>query len=412
MNERRDPFSAAQLEGLPLKNRFIRAGCYEGLSFEGEVTQELIHHHQNLAKGGIGMTTLAYACISPDGRTFADQIVMNQKALPGLRQFTEAIHAEGCAASIQLTHGGYFSDPHLAQGPALAPSKVYNSFRMRFARSMNQNDIQRVMTDFVQSALLAKEAGFDAVEIHAGHGYLLSQFLSPFTNRRKDQWGGDYKSRRQFPARVIAKVRDALGSDMPILVKMNVDDGIRGGLTLLEAVGAGRLFRKAGASLLIPSCGFTSKTPFYMLRGDVPLQEMARNRPSPGERVAARLFGAMAVKAYPFEPLFLQEPADALRRASGLPVAYIGGVTSAKDAKRLIELGFDFLQIGRATIRNPQLINDWAADEHAVSDCDHCNRCVAVMENRGLICVTSQEERGEASGMHLPNAHLIRSQSQ
>ncbi len=251
-----DPFSPVHLGGLKLQNRLIRSGCYEGFCRGGRVTEELIEHHRRVAEGGVGMTTLAYGCVSPEGRTFADQIVLSPESLPGLKKLADAVHLEGSAISIQLTHGGYFADPKVIGRKPLGASKVFNNYRLTYPVSMGDEEIAALIDSFKAASVLVKEAGFDAVEIHAGHGYMLSQFLSPYTNRRNDRWGGSAKKRCRFPASVVEAVRAAVGKDFPILVKMNVSDGISGGLEIEEAVIAASAFEKSGATALVPSCGF------------------------------------------------------------------------------------------------------------------------------------------------------------
>jgi len=386
-----NPFSGASLGGLKLRNRIIRSGCYEGFCREGEVTSELIEHHRRVAQGGIGMTTLAYGCVAPEGRTFADQIVIGPETVPGLKQLADAVHSEGSAVSIQLTHGGYFADPGVIKRKALGASKVFNNYRFAFPSPMDTRDISAVIDSFRSAAILVKEAGFDAVEIHAGHGYLLSQFLSPYTNRRDDDWGGSPEKRRRLPSAVVESVRAAAGGDFPVLVKMNVSDGISGGLELEEAVAAASAFEAAGATALVPSCGFTSKTPFMMLRGNVPVKEMARNRPTAAERIATRLFGRLMVQNYPYEPLFLRDSSLKILEAVSIPVIYIGGVLTKENLTQLMKDGFPFIQIGRATIRDPDFPKKMESGVLEESDCDICNRCVAAMDGGGVQCVTRFE---------------------
>ncbi len=386
-----NPFSTTLLGGLKLRNRMIRSGCYEGFCRNGAVTNELIEHHRRVARGGVAMTTLAYACVSPEGRTFADQIVVQPDALPGLRKLADAVHNEGAAISIQLTHGGYFADPKVIKRKSMGASRVFNNYRFTYPHPMDSNEISALIESFGNAAGLVREAGFDAVEIHAGHGYLLSQFLSPYTNRRNDEWGGSPENRSRFPASVIKAVRMAVGENYPVLIKMNVSDGISGGLEIDEAVTAASAFEKAGASALVPSCGFTSRTPFMMLRGNVPVNEMARNRPTITERIATRLFGRIMVQTYPYQPLFLHEYSIQILKAVSIPVIYIGGVVSKSGISRLMNDGFSFVQIGRATIRDPDFPKKLESGLVEESDCDICNRCVAAMDGGGVVCVTAEE---------------------
>ncbi|NLV73041.1 MAG: NADH:flavin oxidoreductase [Actinobacteria bacterium] len=379
-------FSSFVLEGLELRNRVVRAGCFEGMSQGGMVTEDLIEHHRQVAAGGVGMTTLSYCSVSEDGRAFSHELWMRPKILSGLSRFTSAVHDAGAAASIQLGHCGFFASPSVIGMRPLGASPKFCLFRLSYCREMTEDDIEEKTNDFVHAATLARQAGFDAVEIHAGHGYLLSQFISPWTNRRKDHYGGPLENRVRFPAEVVRRVRAAVGADYPILVKMNQRDGMRGGLELDEAVQIAQTFEAAGASALVPSCGFTASTPFYMLRGRRPVKEMVQAQNGFFYKLGLSLFGWIMVQRYPFEPLFLVEGARQIRDKVRIPVGYVGGVRSITEMERLIAEGFAFVQLGRPTIRDPKFVNRLESGEIAASDCDQCNRCVASMSADGVTC--------------------------
>jgi 2,4-dienoyl-CoA reductase-like NADH-dependent reductase (Old Yellow Enzyme family) len=361
------------------------------MSQGGMVTDRLIEHHRRVAAGGVGMTTLSYCSVGYDGRAFSHEPWMRPEILPGLEAFTRAVHDEGVAASIQLGHCGFFASPSVIGRRPLGASPKLCLFRMSYCKEMTEGDIEEKTEDFVRAASLARQAGFDAVEIHAGHGYLLSQFLSPWTNRRRDRYGGSLENRMRFPVGVVRRVRAEVGADFPILVKMNQRDGMRGGLELDEAVRVAQAFETAGASALVPSCGFTASTPLYMLRGNVPAKEMVRAQKGFFYKVGLSLFGWMMVQHYPFEPLFLLEGAGRIRDAVRIPVGYVGGVLSLDDMERLIAEGFAFVQLGRSTIRDLDFVSRLRRGEITASDCDHCNRCVASMSADGLKCVSVEQ---------------------
>ena len=383
-------FTPARIGGLELRNRLIRAGCYEGLARGGEVTEALVEHHRRLAAGGLAMTTLGYCAVSADGRAFADELLARPELLPGLRRLVQAVHAEGAAASVQLVHCGFFASPRVIGRRPLGASRKLVLYRGAVCAEMNPAQIEEKTADFAAAARLAREAGFDAVELHAGHGYLLSQFLSPWTNRRRDRYGGSLENRLRFPTEVVRRVRAAVGPDVPVLVKANQRDGFPGGLELEEAVVAARGFQRAGASALIPSCGFTARTPLYMLRGNVPVREMAANQPQAFMRLAMRLFGKLFVPRDRYEPLFLLEGARRIRRESDIPVIYVGGVLSLEHMEEALRAGCSFVQVGRATVRDPQFAARLAAGEIRESDCDLCNRCIAAMEAGGVRCISAE----------------------
>jgi 2,4-dienoyl-CoA reductase-like NADH-dependent reductase (Old Yellow Enzyme family) len=357
----------------------------------GNVTEELIEHHRRLAEGGVGMTTVAYCSVGFDGRGFGHEMWIREEIVPDLARLTDTVHAEGAAASIQLAHCGFFSSKREIGRTPLGASAKFCLFRMSRCKEMTEEEIGRLTEDFGKAAALAKDSGFDAVEIHAGHGYLLSQFLSPWTNHRKDNYGGSLENRVRFPAAVIKRVREVVGSSFPILVKMNQRDGMRGGLELDEAVEIAKSFEAEGASALIPSCGFTAKTPLYMLRGNVPTMEMARNQGNPAMRIGLILFGRFMAQTYPFHPMFLLEGARRIRDVVKIPVVYVGGVLSLDNMERAVREGFEFVQIGRATIRDPHFVRKVERGEVRESDCDHCNRCIAAMDAGGVYCFADSQ---------------------
>ncbi len=377
-----------RIGSLELRNRIIRAGCFEGMSQGGRVTPALIEHHRRVAAGGAAMTTVAYCSVSADGRAFDHELWMREEIVPGLRDLTDAVHREGAAASIQLGHCGFFASPNVIGSRPLGASRKLCLYRLTRCEEMGESQIEAKIQDFVQASRLAREVGFDAVEIHAGHGYLLSQFLSPWTNHRRDRYGGSLENRLRFPAAVISGVRHALGPGFPILVKMNQRDGMRGGLELDEAMQIARRFGEEGASALVPSCGFTAKTPLYMMRGRVPVREMARNQTNSLTRLGLILFGRFMVQTYPFKPLFLLDGAVRMRQAVTMPVVYVGGVLSLAGMERVMGAGLEFVEVGRALVRDPDFVNKLQVGMLEASDCDHCNRCIAAMEAGGVYCVT------------------------
>jgi len=384
-------FTPARIGGLELPNRLIRAGCYEGLARGGTITDELIGHHRRLAAGGIAMTTLGYLAVSADGRGFAHELWARPELGPQLRRFTDAVHAAGAAASVQLVHCGFFSNPSVIGKRPLGASVRFCMYRGAVCAEMTARQIDEKTADFARAARLAKDNGFDAVELHAGHGYLLSQFLSPWTNRRRDAFGGSLENRLRFPAAVVRAVREEVGPDFPVLVKLNQRDGFPGGVEIDEAVEIARRFEREGASALVPSCGFTARySSLYMMRGNVPVREMAANGPNAAVRIATRLFGGVFARRYPFAPLFLLEGTLRIRGAVRIPVVYVGGAWTLADMEKVLAAGCPFVQIGRPTIRDPELPNRLCSGEVAESDCDQCNRCVAAMDAAGVECVSAR----------------------
>jgi 2,4-dienoyl-CoA reductase-like NADH-dependent reductase (Old Yellow Enzyme family) len=384
-------FTPGKIGNLELRNRIIRSGCFEGMSPDATPSDELIEHHRTVAAGGTAMTTVSYCSVSQDGVAFGHEIWMRPEIIPKLKKLTDAVHKEGAAASIQLGHCGFFANKSAIGKTPIGPSRKLCLFRYSICREMTEEDMARVKEDFGKAAKMAIEAGFDAVEIHAGHGYLLSQFLSLWTNKRKDKYGGSLENRLRFPISVIRYVRDAVGESYPLIVKMNLEDGFKSGLQIDEAIEAAKCFEAAGASAIVPSCGFTARTSFYMMRGQVPIVEYVKSEKNPLTKTGMALFGRFIVKEVPFKELFLLEQAKRIKDAVKIPVIYIGGVCSLDNMNTLMQAGFGFVQVGRAIVRDPGFVNKLNNGEIHSSECDHCKRCVAEMSNKGLVCAADSK---------------------
>lgn len=383
-------FEHTSLEGLELRNRIFRAGCFEGMTQKGNVTENLIQHHYAVAKGGVAMTTVAYCSVSEDGRVFDHELWIREEIKSDLIRLSSKIHEGGAKASIQLGHSGFFTSKEVIGKQPIGASPKYCMFTKSKCREMTIPEIDEKVNDFVKAAILVKECGFDAIEIHAGHGYLLSQFLSPWTNSRSDEYGGSLENRLRFPIQVVESVRKVLGKEFPILVKMNQMDGMPEGIHLADAIEIAKAFERAGASAIIPSAGFTSKVPFLMLRGNLPVKEMVQNQENWLNKLGLKLFGKFLVPEHNYEPLFLIQGAREILKHVSIPVIYIGGTESLNHMNHLINSGFTYIQIGRPTIHNPNFVNDIQSGKITKSDCDRCNRCVAAMDGGGVYCVTKK----------------------
>jgi len=350
---------------------------------------------------------VAYAAISPTGRTFASQLVLTADQEPTLARLTAAVHAAGGRVAVQLTHAGAFADRRVTGEQQIAPSVIFNPAGFDFAREMTEADCDAIVAQFAAAAQVAVAAGFDAVELHAGHGYLLSQFLTPFCNRRYDRYGGPgVHGRLKFPLKVLDAVRNAIGPTVPIIVKMNVSDGLPTpgwGLTLADAIECAKAFATGGADALVLSAGTVSRSGFAMLTGDVPRMRMAAAMDSWVKSVAMMCFGWAYVPTVPFEEAFLRGPARLVRAAvPEIPVALIGGVTTATTANGALAEGFAFVQMARALIRDPNFVRrielaaTYTADGVA-SPCIHCNECVVSTLDpaRNVNCPQRNEEHLE-----------------
>jgi 2,4-dienoyl-CoA reductase-like NADH-dependent reductase (Old Yellow Enzyme family) len=387
-----DVFSPARLGPLELRNRIVKCGTNEGMSRDGLVTEPLIAFHREFAAGGVGMTTLAYAAVSSDGRTFKHQIWLREEALPGLRRFTDAIHGEGARAAIQLGHAGWFASPRAMKSQPVGPSHQFSPHAQTFSRAASEEDLARLERDFAAGARLAVAAGFDGLEVHVGHGYLLSQFLCPWNNRRRDAFGGSLENRARFPRRVLRAVRAAAGPGVAVWAKLNMDDGFAGGLALDEGVQVARwLEADRSVDALQLTGGHTTRTPFYLMRGEVPLREMVANQQHWMARLGMRVFGRLFIRPYPFEEAFFLPNARRFRAALSLPLMLLGGVTRLDTMRAALAEGFDFIAMGRGLIRDPDLVERMRSGALAGSRCVPCNQCMIEMERGGTRCVMRSE---------------------
>ena len=388
-------FTPARINRLELRNRIIRAAAFEGMSPEGQPSDELIAYHRKVAAGGAAMSSVAYVSVSEDGRTYGHQMCMQRDGVAtGLKALTDAVHAEGAAAAIQLGHCGYFADRKVTGHRPIAPSRVFCTYGLSYPRAMTGNDIARVIADFATSARLAREAGFDAIELHAGHGYLLSQFLSPFNNRRKDEFGGDLESRLRFPLGVVRAVREAVGPDYPLLAKTNLRDGFSGGLDIDEAIEVHRAFEREGLDALILSGGHVAKMPWYVMRGERPIREMVRGEPKLWRKTGLFLFGRTMVKPFEFEEGYFLEDSRRIREAVELPLVVVGGIRRRAMMEAVLDEGFEFVSMARPLIMEPDLPNKMMRGEAEESQCEPCNKCIAVMDQGGIRCVLREEREG------------------
>lgn len=387
-------FSPFRLGPLTLRNRAIRSAAFEGMSQGGEVTDLLVEHHRSMAEGGVGMTTVAYAAVDAGGRTFSHQLWMRPELLPGLRRLTDAIHREGAAASIQLGHGGNMSDKTVIGGRPLAPSSVFTLFGLTRPRAMTLADIEELLAALGRAVALAREAGFDAVEVQGGHGYLLSQFLSPHTNRRDDRYGGSLENRARLLREAVRRARAEAGQRMAVIVKTNTRDGFKGGMDLDEAVQVARWLEQDGADGLVLSGGFVSQCPMYLMRGDIPLAEMVKTSPQLGRKVGLALFGKLMVKAYPFSEAYFRDDGLAFRSAVKLPLILVGGLRKLATIEEVLGQGFDAVAMARPLFREPDFIRRLEQGLQTESRCEPCNLCMATMYHGPALCPPREEELG------------------
>ncbi|MFI6650212.1 NADH:flavin oxidoreductase [Streptomyces sp. NPDC050529] len=398
-----DVLSPAQLGPLKLRNRVIKAATYEGLSHKSLVTQDLVDFHVAYARGGVGMTTVAYCAVSKEGRTDRHQIHWTDEAMPGLRVLTDAVHAEGAAISAQIGHGGPVANPKGNGAPALSPSRHFHATTISWAQEASIDDLRRITEAHAEAARRAIEAGFDAVEVHLGHNYLASSFLSPKINHRTDRYGGSLENRARFAREIMRAVHDAVAGRIAVIAKMNMDDGVPGGFWLDEAIPVAQWLEQDGTvDALEMTAGSSLLNPMYLFKGEAPLKDFAAIMPQP-IKLGVKLVGKRLLHSYPYRDAYLLEDARQIRAAVKLPMILLGGITDKPAMDLAMREGFEYVAMARSLLREPDLVNRIREDATTPSLCIHCNKCMptnftgtrCVLVDRGT---TRRETWGKPAG--------------
>jgi 2,4-dienoyl-CoA reductase-like NADH-dependent reductase (Old Yellow Enzyme family) len=363
------PFDPITIEGINIRNRFVRSATWDSTATDdGEVTDASVKIIENVARGGVGLIVTGYAYVSDHGKAAIRQFgISHDRHIEGMRRLVKATHDYGAKIAVQIAHAG-MNLVLLGHTDriGLAPSKTeaYRSLH----RAMTSAEVDEIVRDFGAAAERAAEAGFDAVQVHGAHGYLMSQFLSPLTNRRTDKWGGSPERRRRFHVEVMRSVRRAVGEDYPVWIKIGLQDDADNGLQLNEGLAALRMLTAEGLSAAEISVGFGARA--------------ARvQRPEDDEH------------AY-----FREDSAEA-KRAVNIPVTLVGGIRSLAMAEDVLRCGdADMISMSRPLIREPGLIARWQRGDTAPAKCLSCNKCFGFgVRGEPLECGEERRLREEAA---------------
>ncbi|GBC63171.1 NADH:flavin oxidoreductase [Desulfonema ishimotonii] len=362
-------FESSQISGMTLANRFVRSATWEGMAADdGAVTPGLTDTMTDLARGGVGLIITGHAFVRPEGQAGPWQLgVYKDELVGGLREMSAAVHDCGGKIVMQLAHAGHFAAEKLTGQPPMVASDS-EGLAQSPRREMTTDDIRALVTAFGTAARRAKAAGFDGVQIHSAHGYLLSQFLSPAFNRRQDEYGGHIRNRARIHLEVLRAIRKAVGDDFPVMIKMNCRDFAEGGLTLEDSLAAARMLAAAGLDAIELSGG--------LLTG---------GRLSPSR---------MGIKS-PDREAYFREEARAFKAEISIPLILVGGMRSFEVAGQMVEEGrADYISMCRPLIREPDLIRRWKSGDRRRAECISDNQCFKPgMEGKGVYCVT--RERGK-----------------
>ena len=385
-------FEEAHIGPLTLRNRTIRSAAFESMCPGHQPSQMLYDYHTSVARGGVGMTTVAYAAVTESGLSFDRQLVMTPEIVPGLRRLTEGIHREGAAAGIQLGHCGNMSHRDICGCIPVGASTGFNLYSPTLVRGLRSDELPALARKFGDAVRLARECGFDEVEIHCGHGYLIDQFLNPYFNKRSDEYGGSLENRMRFMTQCIEEVMDAAGSDMAVVCKMNMRDGLKHGITPeQDSIPVARRLQQLGVHALVLSGGLVSATPMYVMRGELPLQTMTHYMDKPWLKYSIRsckpLVRKMLTKTVPYEEAFFLE--DALRFRQALPdmkLIYVGGLVAGDKINEVLSHGFEAVQMARSLLNEPDFVNRLREDPRHRCRCRHSNYCIGRMYTLEMAC--------------------------
>ena len=384
-------FTPARLGQLALRNRVIKSATFEGMTPDGVPGEQLLAFHKRIAEGGTAMTTIAYCAAEPDGRVSDQMTYMGEPHRAALERIVAELKTTGAAVSGQLSHcGGFSKNRKLVRlKRPLGPSRQLNMLGlphgMPLSGAMSHQDMDALVRVFHDAAGFMKAVGFDAIELHFGHGYGLSQFISPRTNRRSDEYGGSLANRMRLPRRVMEAVRDAVGDGFPVLGKMSMCDGVSGGIGWDEGVEVAAHLDAMGVDAIITSGGTSSFNPMLMFRGDSLIHGLIEAETNPIARLGMRLVGPKLFREYPYQELYFLDGARRVRDRVKCPVVYIGGCSTMESLETLMADGFEFVQLGRALIKDPDFVRRAMGDRHYVNGCIHCNRCAGMIEAPGGI---------------------------
>ena len=382
-------FTPCKIGPVELRNRTIRSAAFENMAYGNSPSQDLYDYHVAVARGGIGMTTVAYAAVSQSGLSFDGQLWMREEIVPELRKLTDAVHAEGAKVSIQLGHCGNMTHRYTCGCTPVGASSGFNLYSPTFVRGLRKEEILQIVEDFGKAVDLARLAGFDCVEIHAGHGYLISQFLSPYTNRRHDEFGGSLENRMRFMRLVIKRVMQEARDDIGVVVKVNMYDGFKRGMQRDECLEVAKELERLGVHALVLSAGFVSKAPMAVMRGAMPLKTLAHYM-NPWKfwwlKAGLAIAGRKMIPTVPYKDAYFLEDARFFRANLSLPLIYVGGMVDRRQMEQVLDEGFVAFQMARALVRDTDFVNKLRREEICRSECGHSNYCIGRMYTLEMRC--------------------------
>jgi 2,4-dienoyl-CoA reductase-like NADH-dependent reductase (Old Yellow Enzyme family) len=362
-------FETTKIKSMSLTNRFVRSATWEGMAEkDGSCPRKLTDLMVRLAEGGVGLIITSHAYVSGEGQAGHGQLgIHSDELVPGLAVIADAVHKAGGKIAVQLAHAGCHADPDLTGQTPLGPSSMKGE-GMPNCREMGGDDFRMVAEAFGEAAARAQKAGFDGVQIHSAHGFLLSEFLSPFYNRRNDHYGGSLENRARLLVEVVRNIRSKVGERFPVMVKLNSEDFVVGGLTVEDMLEVASLLESAGIDAVELSGGTRYSGDYIPVR--------------PGRLDEDR-------------EVYYLEAAKKFKKRVGVPLMLVGGIRSYAVAERIIGEGIaDYVSLSRPLIREPDLINRWKSGDTGKARCLSDNLCFEpARAGEGLYCVVEKRSR-------------------
>ncbi len=379
-------FEPMKIGEIEVENRFVRSATCENMAKEnGEVTDDIVKTISTLAKGEIGLIIPGYLYIHPLGKAFKYQTgIHSDDMILGLKRVVEVVHQEKGKIAFQIAHAGPQTYKDLIGTTPIGPSRrVMNPATMLKPKEMNEDEINESIQAFVDASRRVVETGADAIQFHAAHGYLISQFLSPFFNHRKDEWGSSDENRFRYLKEIILETKKVVPKDTPILLKINAHDYTeKKGITVPLAAKYSEWLKNLGVDCLEISCGTGHYSTFAQCRGNVPVKELVQSFPPAMQPIAKNVLKEMVGK-YDLEEGYNLEAAKIIKPVLGdVPLMLVGGLRSLDFMEEIVKKGHvDFVSMSRPLIREPFLVKNFKEGGQNMASCISCNRCLAALPN-------------------------------
>ena len=396
-------FSPYKLGPITLRNRIIRSAAFENMARANAPTKELQDYHVSVAHGGVGMTTVAYCAVDLTGVSFDGQLYVRPEIIPDMKKMTDAIHKEGAKASIQLGHCGNMTHMSTCHCIPVSADTWFNLYSPTIHRRLKVSEIKTIVKHFGEAVDFARECGFDCVEIHAGHAYLISQFIARRTNHRHDEYGGSFENRVRFMNEVLDEVMAHAKDDMAVVVKTNMWDDCWKGVSIEEGIQVAREIAKHKVHGIVLSGGTVSRSPMTILGGAMPIKTLAHYMPMKTLwwlKAALHIpyVGAIMTPTVPFKELYFMDKAKYFQeqlKDIDIPLIYVGGVQSGDNCLQIMDEGFELFQIAHVLIKDPDFVKHVQENPHYHAGCKRSNYCVGRMYSKQMKCHECVERDGE-----------------